>query len=730
MEFDTTHLRQILTERFSDDELRTLCFDLGLDYALLPGEGKGGKARELVAYLVRRERLSELVEVGQQLRPDIRWAGEALDLPKLSVPHNLPPRSEFVGRETEKGRVYEALLSRSYLISIDGIGGIGKTSLALEVAHECLQASREANSFDGKTTFAGFIWASAKDRDLALDDLLDAVARTLDYPGIAQRPVGEKREAVQRLLREQSYLLLMDNLETVTDESVRDFLLRLPEPSKAIITTREQTLRQVWAISIKGLAEETALELIRSSGRRLGLQALAQAEDSVLLRLYHATGGAPLAIKWAIGQIKQRGQSLDSVLAALYEARGDIFEEVFVHSWDLLSPEARQVLIMMPLFAAPASRAEIEVASDAHHFALDEALGQLVEMSLVEPLDIPDLTARRYTVHSLTRAFAAARLREAGGVNQERHRQLALYYQSMVETYRSTEKGVRAATLEQTLPNILVAVQRCWEHSLADLGIELVGRLRYFLIVRGYWNDMLALAQQASAIAIEQGNEVAAAELGDWPIAWIYRHRGELDAAKNVLEGALAVFQRHDEKKGIADAKRHLGRVAIQKGNFQEAELLFGQAQSLYMPSQHEREYYWVMADLANLASRRGDLDTAWRLCNSILDSARQFGDPERLAHIVGIMAWIAHAQGDFALAIEYARESLALARKVERIDSIADKLFWLAVIEIKLGDFQSARPRLLQALDIYRKLDMPDKVQRTRECLATLEQEQGYVNE
>ena len=122
-----------------------------------------------------------------------------------------------------KARVYEALASRYPLVSIDGIGGIGKTSLALEAAHECLDASREALAPDGKTTFAGFIWASAKDRDLALDDLLDAVARTLDYLGIAQRPVEEKRNAVERLLREQPYLLLVDNLETVTDESVRRF---------------------------------------------------------------------------------------------------------------------------------------------------------------------------------------------------------------------------------------------------------------------------------------------------------------------------------------------------------------------------------------------------------------------------------------------------------------------------------------------------------------------------
>jgi len=96
----------MLTERFSDDELRTLCFDLGLDYDLLPGQGKGGKARELLSYLDRRDRIDELIEVGQALRPDVPWRGGTHDLPNLTIPNNLPPRSEFIGSSNSNyGRI-------------------------------------------------------------------------------------------------------------------------------------------------------------------------------------------------------------------------------------------------------------------------------------------------------------------------------------------------------------------------------------------------------------------------------------------------------------------------------------------------------------------------------------------------------------------------------------------------------------------------------------------------
>jgi len=70
-------LRQILVSRLDEGELRTLCFDLGVDYDNLPGEGKANKARELVIYLERRNRIGALVETGKSLRPDIAWVETA-----------------------------------------------------------------------------------------------------------------------------------------------------------------------------------------------------------------------------------------------------------------------------------------------------------------------------------------------------------------------------------------------------------------------------------------------------------------------------------------------------------------------------------------------------------------------------------------------------------------------------------------------------------------------------
>jgi hypothetical protein len=66
-------LRQVLTDRFEEEELRTLCFDLGVKYSSLPAQGVAGKARELVIYLDNRGQLLDLAKAGKRLRPDISW---------------------------------------------------------------------------------------------------------------------------------------------------------------------------------------------------------------------------------------------------------------------------------------------------------------------------------------------------------------------------------------------------------------------------------------------------------------------------------------------------------------------------------------------------------------------------------------------------------------------------------------------------------------------------------
>jgi hypothetical protein len=95
-------LRAILTERFSDSELQTLCFDLDVGYDELPGSNKADKARELVAYLERRGRIADIGAVGRRLRPDVSWD----DLMALDAASAGQPAAHVSGRK----RTYSFLI--------------------------------------------------------------------------------------------------------------------------------------------------------------------------------------------------------------------------------------------------------------------------------------------------------------------------------------------------------------------------------------------------------------------------------------------------------------------------------------------------------------------------------------------------------------------------------------------------------------------------------------------
>lgn len=645
---------------------------------------------QILDYLQKRRRKQD--ESGEEDQP----------LPPLAasqIPHNLPPRSEFIGREREKARVHEALQSRSYLVSIDGIGGIGKTVLALEVAHECLRASKGEGPTDGIATFNGFIWTTAKDRDLTLNDLLDAVARTLEYPGIAQQPVEEKRIAVRKLLQEKPYLVIVDNLETITDEGVRGFLLQLPEPSKALITTREQKLRQVWSISLKGLAESEAMALIRSTGKRLGLRTLEHGEDRVLLHLYQATGGAPLAIKWAVGQIKQRGQSLDTVLAALHEARGNIFDRIFARSWGLLSPSARQVLTVMPLFAASASRAGIEAASDAHHFALDEALGQLVEMSLVDATDELDLAQRRYSVHPLTRAFATAKLQQEAEI-QAFERVLA-YYKEFVTPPKKIQVDVPywnyllfdhtwAQSLEQEWDNLDHVIRRALDEGRDDAALELFLPIVHFMNVWGLWDKRLQLSREMCQ---------AANRLGDLSEAWLW-----IDAMGHILSHRRQVSEWEEVlEKGRAVAEQ------------------FGLIDALILADASE----------ALLYSSMGESDLAMEKAQSVLgqfemDLVLRYEKIHQIvaARALASAAWVYQSKKEFVRAKELFERELELRRSVG--ENPAPVLARLGHLSLRLKDVPSAEKLLIEAL----KTAGPKDMAQINYDLAVVAERRGEVEE
>ncbi|HUW11258.1 MAG TPA: ATP-binding protein, partial [Anaerolineae bacterium] len=201
-----------------------------------------------------REAMVALVQaVGEQQQLLAAPGKRALPEPR-KVYHNLPQPDygTFIGREEELKQVHRLLSpqSRHFLVTIDGIGGIGKSALALEVAHRYL---RDYDRLPPEERFEAIIWTSAKSSVLTadgiaprqqvartLDDIYTTIAVTLEREDITHTRSEDQAGLVSRALTQQRTLLVVDNLETVDDERVNVFLRELPSPAKTIVTTRHR----------------------------------------------------------------------------------------------------------------------------------------------------------------------------------------------------------------------------------------------------------------------------------------------------------------------------------------------------------------------------------------------------------------------------------------------------------------------------------------------------------
>ena len=258
------------------------------------------------------------------------------------IPRNVPPSSVFIGRTAELERIRHALNSKYALVCIHGLGGIGKTALALETISRCLSSALLNSHWP---MFDGFVWISARGRDIKLPDVLSTIASNLDQPGIGAQALSDQKDSIYRLFRLSRHLLVIDNFETIQDEEIVDFVNGVPEPSKVLLTSRASSFGNAYSIPLTGLGEEEFIELLRAEGDRLKLPTLSDGRRSELLAVHKATGGAPLAIKWALGQLGQRGQSLESVVNSLFDARGDIFEDTSTDHGACWSPHRSDYLV-------------------------------------------------------------------------------------------------------------------------------------------------------------------------------------------------------------------------------------------------------------------------------------------------------------------------------------------------------------------------------------------------
>jgi tetratricopeptide (TPR) repeat protein len=348
-------------------------------------------------------------------------ASETQGRPQLEVHGNtlvnLPPgTSGYVQRAELQADLRRRLIDdRHPVMTLVGQGGVGKTSLALEVLRGLAD--------DG--CFFAIVWFSARDIDLleygpklvaphalALEDFADQFV-ALMLPGErftkGFKPVDFLASSLAGARPDERILFAFDNFETVRNPAELYLWIddRIRLPNKVLITTRLRQFKADYPVEVQGMSQSEFSTLVDGVSRRLGIRDMIG--DRFERDLFRESDGHPYVAKVLLGEAARRGKtgSIERILAT----REDILDALFQRTFNGLAPGAQRVFLTLANWRSvvPALAVEAALLRPANErFDVREALATLVQSSLVD-LVHSDADAQDFVVVPLAAALFGQR---------------------------------------------------------------------------------------------------------------------------------------------------------------------------------------------------------------------------------------------------------------------------------------------------------------------------------
>lgn len=328
---------------------------------------------------------NHLKEITERLRLHPEFVLD-IPLPEADdpLPNNLPDaefdETGFLGRAEQVGKIRDLCLRGAHpVITIFGDGGVGKTSLALKVAYDLLDLA--------DSPFDSIVWATSKTTTLTAKDIVGIDDAITDSLGLMSHLAGElggqtsedpMREVIE-YLREFRILLVVDNLETVLDQRLREFLAQLPAGgSKILLTSRIGVGAYEHPVPLEPMADDEAIQLLRALANVREVQDLVAMDNTRLVRYCRRMKNNPLWIRWFVLGV-QAGERPEALLAN----PDQFLSYALTNVYDYLSEDSQRLLRVMQSVAGPHSQAQLAFFSKMEPDPLHRALLQLATTNMV-----------------------------------------------------------------------------------------------------------------------------------------------------------------------------------------------------------------------------------------------------------------------------------------------------------------------------------------------------------
>ena len=623
---------------------------------------------------VRLRDLSEPEAVHQVEHPELRKEFPALRSLE-STPNNLPHAlTSFIGREKELADVCEKLRT-ARLLTIFGIGGLGKSRLSLQVA---------AASLDD---FPDGVWfvelAPVSDPRL----VAQTVATVL---GIRDDAGQSPHDAIMKFVRDRRLLIVLDNCEHVTQacaELTRG-MLQSGAGVTLLATSRErlgiggeQTYPLApFAVPPREPLAPSALSEF-ASVRLLSERALSARPDfAITADNAHAVAaicqqldGIPLALELAAARV--RSMSVQRIAERLSDRfkllstgdrtslpRQQTLRALIDWSYDLLSPEEQALFRRLAVFAGgftlEAAEEVCEGGAIAHN-DVQELVTQLVEKSLV----VLDAEHDRYRMLETVRQYGAEKL--AGDEDAQARLRYVSYFVELGERAAPAMTGSDAAhwlkLLDDERENVLAAHTSCAAVANGgELDLRLVRAVRRYFSSRGLFNLIYAMTVEALERRDAQARDLfrcrGLSDAGQYALR-IGRH----DEALRYLEESLAIARELRDDTRIAVVLQPIGLTYLARGDTRLARQYLDEAIARAEARGDRHEIAAALSAIEQLYRVAGDLDAAENASRQVLSTMRELSDQQNIGVALMNLAMVAILRRKRDEAADALREIIAI---------------------------------------------------------------------
>ena len=667
---------------------------------------------------------------------------EAAPLPQaIGVANNLRRSGTlaFVGRDDMLAELHRRVQAneRLAIVSIRGMGGVGKTELALQYGLRY-----------GQTYPGGLCWLRARE-SVGLQIIAFARAQ-LDVNPPTDLELLDQVAYCWRHWPAGEVLIIFDDVQRYPD--IESFLPPLEQRFKTLLITRQQMGGALSELTLGILARTESLALLQmlvSDGR-------IEAAPNQANWLCDWLGDLPLGLELVGRYLAQKptvtlatlrdrlerkrldARALESAYPGMTATAG--IAAAFEVSWELLAPEVQRLAELLSVFAlAPIPWQLVRnCLVNVDEEDLEDWRDSLVGLHLLQRLDVEG--EHLYQLHQLLREFFAVKLSESAQVGDLAQR----FCQVMVTLSRQIPARPTIndiAAVELAIPHLIETATTLKDSLSNDHLIAPFKGLGRFYQGQGLYRDAEPWYEQCLTFTRDHlGDEHPDVANSLNNLALLYYRQGRYSEVEPLYQEALAMRKRllGDEHSSVALSLNNLAGLYNSQGRYSEAEPLFQEALAM-----HKRllgdEHSSVALSLSNLAllyNHQGRYSEAEPLFQEALAMRKRLlGDEHSsVANSLSNLAVLYYSQGRYSEAEPLYQEALAMYRRLLGDDhpNVALSLNNLAKLYYNQGRYSEAEPLFQEALAIFKQSlgDEHPNVGRCSDNLAMLYSAQGKSEE